>query len=79
MAQTVTVRFKPEIIEQLDILAETTHRPRSYYVQQAVSNYLEEYMENVEDIADAIRINSAIEAGEMKEYSLSQVKTMLEL
>ncbi len=58
MAQTVTVRFKPEIIKQLDILAETTHRHRSYYVQQAVSNYLEEYMENVEDIADAIRINS---------------------
>ncbi len=25
MAQTVTVRFKPEIIKQLDILAKTTH------------------------------------------------------
>ncbi len=79
MAQTVTVRFKPEIIKQLDLLAKTTHRPRSYYVQQAVSNYLEEYMENVEDITDAIRINSAIESGEMKEYSLSEVKNMLDL
>ncbi len=79
MAETVTVRFKPEIMKQLDLLAEKTHRPRSYYVQEAVSSYLDNYMEDVEDIADAIRINSAIESGEMKEYSLEEIKNMLEL
>ncbi len=79
MAETVTVRLKPDIINQLNLLSEKTHRPRSYYVQQAISNYLEQYMEDVEDIADAIRIHSTIEAGQMKEYTLDEVRNMLEL
>lgn len=46
----LSVRLPQEMEQRLDSLCEKTNRPRSYFVKQA----LEKYLEDEEDLADAI-------------------------
>lgn len=41
MQPVTTVRFDPEIREQLDKMAERMDRPRAWIIKQAVAQYLE--------------------------------------
>ena len=43
MAKTLNIRLSDEIAARLDILAEKTKRPKSYYVKEILTRYLEEY------------------------------------
>lgn len=43
MAKTLNIRLTDEIAARLDILAEKTKRPKSYYVKEILTRYLEEY------------------------------------
>ena len=59
MQQVTTVRFDPEIREQLDKMAERMDRPRAWIIKEAVAQYLERerwYLAEVQkglDAADA--------------------------
>ena len=41
MQPVTTVRFEPEIREQLDKMAEQIDRPRAWIIKEAVAQYLE--------------------------------------
>lgn len=43
MAKTLNIRLTDEIAARLDILAEKTKRPKSYYVKEILTRYLGEY------------------------------------
>jgi len=43
MAKTLNIRLSDEIAARLDILAEKTKRPKSYYVKEILTRYLGEY------------------------------------
>jgi predicted transcriptional regulator len=38
---TISFRIAPEVVEQLDALSESTDRPRSWHLEQALSAYLD--------------------------------------
>ena len=64
MQPVTTVRFDPEIREQLDRIAEQMDRPRAWVIKEAVSQYLERetrYLAEVQkgiDDAEAGRVIS---------------------
>ena len=41
MQPATTVRFAPEILDQLDKMAEQMDRPRAWIIKEAVAQYLE--------------------------------------
>ena len=70
MQPVTTVRFDPEIREQLDKMAERMDRPRAWIITEAVAQYLERetwYLAEVKkgiDDAEAGRVISHEEMGE---------------
>ena len=70
MQPVTTVRFDPEIREQLDKMAERMDRPRAWIIKEAVAQYLERetwYLAEVKngiDDAEAGRVISHEEMGE---------------
>lgn len=69
MQPATTVRFDPEIREQLDKMAEQMDRPRAWIIKEAVAQYLERetwYLAEVQkgiDDAEADRVISHEEMG----------------
>jgi predicted transcriptional regulator len=67
MQPVTTVRFDPEIREQLDKMAEQMDRPRAWIIKEAVAQYLERetwYLAEVQkgiDDAEAGRVISHAE------------------
>lgn len=51
---TLSFRLEEEKVEALDRLAETTDRPRSWHLQQAVDNYLEWHRWKIEHIQQGL-------------------------
>jgi RHH-type rel operon transcriptional repressor/antitoxin RelB len=45
MSTTLTVRLSDNLAKELASLAETTERPKSYFIQKALENYLNEQAE----------------------------------
>ena len=43
----LTVRLSPEIENRLNLLSQKTHRSKSFYVQKAISEFLEEQEEYI--------------------------------
>ena len=43
MSTAVSIRMPDELARQLDVIARETERPRSYIIQKALEQYLEDY------------------------------------
>ena len=71
----ITLELPPELESRLDTLVRDTGRPREDYLVMA----LEEYLEDMEDYNDAVRISGLIERGEMKTWTAEEVRKDLEL
>ncbi len=71
----LTVRLSEDTEQRLNKLAKETHRPKSFYVREAIERSLNE----IEDIYLAqIRIES-LRAGQSKTYTLEEVEKELGL
>jgi RHH-type transcriptional regulator, rel operon repressor / antitoxin RelB len=71
----LTIRLSESTEQRLNKLAKETHRPKSFYVREAIERSLNE----MEDIYLAqIRIES-LRAGQSKTYTLEEVEKELDL
>jgi len=71
----LTIRLSEITKQRLNKLAKETHRPKSFYVREAIERSLNE----IEDIYLAqIRIES-LRAGQSKTYTLEEVEQELDL
>jgi RHH-type rel operon transcriptional repressor/antitoxin RelB len=71
----LTIRLSEGTEQRLNKLAKETHRPKSFYVREAIERSLDE----IEDIYLAqIRIES-LRAGQSKTYTLEEVEKELGL
>jgi len=71
----LTIRLSEDTEQRLNKLAKETHRPKSFYVREAIERSLDE----IEDIYLAqIRIES-LRAGQSKTYTLEEVEKELGL
>lgn len=65
----ISIRLPDETIKRLSRLAEATGRTRTYYIKEA----LDEYMDDLEDIYLAQKRLEDIRAGRSETYSLEEV------
>jgi RHH-type transcriptional regulator, rel operon repressor / antitoxin RelB len=65
----IAVRLKADLERRLDELAKKTGRTKTFYVREAVINYLDE----LEDVYLAEKRLRSILAGKSKTYSLEEV------
>ncbi|MSP53799.1 MAG: ribbon-helix-helix protein, CopG family [Gammaproteobacteria bacterium] len=63
--QSLTIRLSEDIDVRLNKLAQRTHRTKTFYVRQAILNYLED----LEDTYDAVNILREEQAS----YTLAEV------
>lgn len=71
----LTVRLPDELNKRLDQLAEETGRPKSFYVREALS----EYLEDLEDTYIAEKRLEDLRAGRSYTLSLQEVRNELGL
>ncbi len=71
----LSIRLSPEMEQRLDTLAKETHRPKSYYVREALERSLEE----IEDVYLAEKRMENIRAGNSRVHSLTDVERDLGL
>lgn len=71
----ISVRFSEDIEQRLSHLAKETHRTKTYYIQQAVQDFLEDQ----EDYYLALAVKERIDSGKEKLYSLEEVEKILNL
>ncbi len=69
MTTTITFRTSPENKSRIDELAKRTRRSASFYY----NILLEEHLDELEDIYDAINVRENVRAGKEKTYSLESV------
>lgn len=67
------VRLSKELEERLSNLAKITHRPKSFYVKDALQTYLDEYEEDLKAIAD---YEKQRREGTLETYSLEEIKKL---
>ena len=60
-AKSITIRTKPEIVEQLSALAKSMDRSRNWVIEDALAQYLEQQVRYVEGIEQA---RASLERGE---------------
>lgn len=65
------VRFEPQMEERLSNLAAVTHRPKSYYLKEAMKAYLDAHEEALLAIA---RYEEQVCKGTLVTYSLEEIK-----
>lgn len=70
MSATATFRTTPEMKARITAIAKETNKSASFYYNQMLSEYLEE----LEDLQDAIKISKEIDEGKTKTYTLEEVK-----
>lgn len=75
MSKQIAVRIPDELYQRLQILAEQTGRTATFYVREAVI----EYLDDLEDIYLAENILEKIRRGEDRTYSLEEVERELGL
>jgi len=71
----LSIRLSPEMEQRLDTLSKETHRPKSYYVREALDRSLEE----IEDVYLAEKRMESVRAGSSKVHSLTNVERDLGL
>ncbi len=69
------VRLSDELDKRLTVLADETFRSKSFYVKEALAEYLDEH----EDYLLAIARLEKYKKGETKGYSLAEIKSELGL
>ena len=69
LSATVTFRTTPELKARVDDLAKRTKRSSGFYY----NILLEDYLDDLEDIYDAIQISENIRSGKEKTYYLDEV------
>ena len=62
----LAVRLPDKLDERLSELAKQTHRPKSYYVKQAIEDFLEEHEEHLLAISRLEKKNPRITLEEME-------------
>lgn len=72
---TTAVRLPEDLETRLNHLAKETHRSKTFYIKQA----LEEFLEDREDYLLALAVKERIRNGTEKTYSLSEAKKLLGL
>lgn len=75
MAKQIAVRIPDEIYQRLQSLAERTGRTATFYVREA----LLEYLDDLEDIYLAERVLEKLRQGEEQTYTLEEVERHLGL
>ena len=55
MSSTMTIRLETELKERLDLLAETTHRSKSFLAAEAIRDYVELNEWQLGEIQSALR------------------------
>ncbi len=71
----LTIRLSKTTEQRLDQLAKETHRPKSFYVREAIERSLDE----IEDIYLAQSRIEALRAGKSRTYTLEEVEKDLDL
>lgn len=64
MSTTISMRVDDELVHQLDLLASSMGRSRTYVVSEAIQAYVREQAWQVQEIRDALR---EAEAGDFAE------------
>lgn len=64
------VRLPEDLENRLTALATQTHRPKSYYLKEALQAYLDEYEEDLKTVAS---YEEQLKKGTLKTYSLEEV------
>ena len=54
MSTTMTIRLEPELKERLDLLAEATHRSKSYLAAEAFRDFVEQNEWQISEIKQSI-------------------------
>jgi RHH-type rel operon transcriptional repressor/antitoxin RelB len=62
----LAVRLPEKIEERLSELARQTHRPKSYYVKQAIQDFLDEYEEHLLALSRLEKKNPRVTLEEME-------------
>jgi RHH-type rel operon transcriptional repressor/antitoxin RelB len=62
----LAVRLPEKLEERLSTLAEQTHRPKSYYVKQALESFLDDYEDRLIALARLEEKNPRISLKEME-------------
>ena len=71
----LSIRLSPEVEQRLETLAKETHRPKSFYVREA----LERSLEDIEDIYLAEKRLEDLRSGQSRVHSLTDVERDLGL
>jgi RHH-type rel operon transcriptional repressor/antitoxin RelB len=71
----LAIRLPPEIEERLNALAKATGRSKTWYVREAIL----EYLDDLEDVYLAERRLEDIRAGRSRTFSLEEVERALGL
>ena len=71
----ISIRLPQDIENRLTIIAKATGRTKTFYVQEAIL----EHLDDLEDTYMAKKVLKDIECGKEKIYDLEQVEKMLEL
>ncbi len=74
----VTVRLSDELRARIDILAERTGRPKSYFVRELIIRGIEEFEEDLRDL-EAIREYLAAGGRNQKRISMKELSVELGL
>ena len=70
------VRLPEKLDHRLGQLAEKTHRPKSYYVKEALQAYLDAYESDLNAIAE---YEEQVRLGSVKSFSIEEIKKRQEL
>lgn len=73
MSEVLSLRLPQETKQRLDALSKQTRRPASFYIRQA----LEEYLDDLEDYYLAVDLVDKVESGDLGLVSAEQVKREL--
>ncbi|MCF6266248.1 MAG: DUF6290 family protein [Desulfuromusa sp.] len=71
----LSVRLSSEMEQRLETLAKETHRPKSFYVREAI----ERSLEDIEDIYLAEKRLENLRSGKSRAHSLADVERDLDL
>ena len=74
-SSVMTIRLSQDDTARLANLSEKTHRPKSFYIKEALSRY----MEDMEDLYLAESVMARIRSGEERTYTLDEVEAKLGL
>lgn len=70
------VRLPEELDRRLSLLAEKTHRSKSFYVKEALQAYLDDYEKILEVVSE---YEDQVRKGTLKTYSLEEVMKRADL